>query len=312
MLPHLVLKTWRSVLWVALIAVLVGAAGACVRLLPWIVSNDVPWSVSLLFFKAMLIASSEVGLVLALPLGVGIEVVRWSHDGTSLALHTMGVGPLRQAANTLSVSITLGVLVAALSLQASALSESPGNLTNTLLNAASHEACAEGRPMRVPLAQAVWLCVQGKPVLVGWFPEHGSPSVVWKASEARFSPSLDRVELFQTVVAQGSSSVVRANRVSITGFLPWVLPTHVPPQLRAAAALGCSCAAAFATAWALIRWPSASVARAVVVGAVGTIAFLLFGSFFVELMSSIGLVVIVLVAAGCPGLAAWLTRTVRC
>ena len=136
MLPHLVIGTWRSVLWVAMIALLVGAAAALVRLLPWIAARDVPAAVSLVFLQAMLLASTEVALVLSLPLGIGIEVVGWGHNGTVSALRALGVGPLRQAANALSVLVLLGLAIVAVSWHASVSNESPGQLSNALLDAA--------------------------------------------------------------------------------------------------------------------------------------------------------------------------------
>ncbi|HNS96790.1 MAG TPA: hypothetical protein PKL73_07550, partial [Polyangiaceae bacterium] len=73
MLIHLVFKIGRSVLWVSLIALLLGAAGALVRVLPWIVADDVPWSVSFTFFRTLVLASTEVALFIALPLGCALE-----------------------------------------------------------------------------------------------------------------------------------------------------------------------------------------------------------------------------------------------
>ncbi|PKN48226.1 MAG: hypothetical protein CVU63_05710 [Deltaproteobacteria bacterium HGW-Deltaproteobacteria-20] len=308
MLTHLVLKAWRTVLWVALIAVLIGAAGATVRLLPWLVAGDVPGAVSLAFFETLVLASAEVGLVIALPVGCGIEVVRWGHDGVGATLRTLGVRPLRQASHVASVALVLGALTVAVSFRSAAVAASPGHLSNALLEAAGDEACASGRALRVPLVQAVWLCSQGVPRLVGWLPPRGPPSVAWTASRARFTSSLDRIDLDHVTWVNGPSTVIRARHVVITGFLPWLVPASVSSSLRAVASGLSACLAALATAWALLRWPTPSRARALLVAAAGTLGFLLFGGFLLHHLGWSGLPHVALLAAGGPLALAWATR----
>jgi len=291
-----------------MVAALVGGACAGVRLLPWIAADDVPWAVSIVFLEALLLAAVEVGLALALPLGVALEAERWGHDGTVVALRTLGVGPLRLAANALAVSVMVGVLVVAISFRSTTMAASPGELSNDLLAAAGDEACASGRPVRVPLVQAAWLCMDGKPWLVGWFPAHGQPTLVWKASHARFGSNLDRVEFKDTTLVAGSASSVRANDVVMTGFLPWLVPTTVPPPLRASATGAAACGAALAATWSLVRWPLASKVRAVLVGTGGMLLFLFVGALVLRSMGWLGLVLLLVGVVGCPVLLAWLTR----
>ncbi len=307
MLPHLVFKTWRTVLWVALIAVLTGAAAASVRLLPWLVAEDIPADVSLVFFETLLLASTEVGLVIALPLGCGIEVVRWGHDGAGAALRSLGVRPLRQASHVASVALLLGAITAAVSHRSAGVASSPGHLSNMLLDAAGDQACTSGRAMRVPLLQAVWLCSQGTPTLVGWLPDRGPPSVAWTASRARLSSRLDRIDLDDVTWVNGPSTVIRVRHVVITGFLPWLAPSSVPPSLRAAASGLSATLAALATAWALVRWPMPSRARALLVAAAGTLGFLLLGGLLLR-SGWPGLLPVSVLAFGSPLVVAWATR----
>ena len=286
MLHHLVLRSVRSVVWIALVGSLVGVGASTVRLLPWLVAPDVPGTVSLAFFRSLLLAALEVVLLLAVPIGAALEVARWRADGTITALQSLGVGPLRQLSNVAVVALGASALCLLVSTQSALLAESPGRLSNELLQAAARSACRDQRPARVPLVGATWLCCMGQARLAGRIPTDGPARMAWSAKDAEFSPGLQRVELHDARWTLAKPAVsVEARTVVLTGLLPWVVPSSTSAPLRAAATALTALAAALASTWALLRWPSPSRARALCVAVSSTLGFLLLGA---STLSSVG------------------------
>ena len=300
MIQHLVMRTWRSVSWIALISLLVASAGACVRVLPFFTARDVPFAASFVFLYAALIASTEASLIIALPFGLALEIARWSNDGTVTTLRTLGVGPFRQSANSIPVSVAISVAIGLIAMDASVLAASPGKLSNDLLAASAKDVCGNESSRRVPIVPAAWVCVRGEPVLVGWLPAGGSPKIAWKASSARFAENLESVEFENAVVVDESSSTVRTNHLILTGFAPSVLPDSVPPRERAWAAALCSCVSGLTTALALLRWPSASRTRAIGVAIAAILPFFVVAGPLLVHLSWWGLAPLLGVVLACP------------
>jgi len=307
MLIHLVFKIGRSVLWVSLIALLLGAAGALVRVLPWIVADDVPWSVSFTFFRTLVLASTEVALFIALPLGCALEVVRWTHDWVALTLRSLGVGPYQQAMQAMPVALIVGLFTATVSYPSALIASYPGVVSNSLLDTAASQACRHERAVRVPALPVAWLCSQHQKRLVGWYPAHHPPMGVLTASHARFTPAMDRLELEDVVWVSAPSSTLRARNVVITGVVPGVVAARIPPALRAFAFGSLACLAALGTSFALLRWPLASRPRALVVGTSATLGMLL-GNQALTQWSWLGWLVVALLTLCGPIAFAWATR----
>jgi hypothetical protein len=311
MLAHLVFRTLRTVSWVALIAILVGIAGASVRLLPWLVASDVPLSVSFVFFRAIAPASVEVALFLALPLGCAIETARWVHDGTVMTLRTLGLGPVRQLSNLAVVTLLVSLACLLVSTQSARLANSPGNVSNRLIQAAEANACRKERCTRVPLLEVAWLCPGGSSRLVGRFPATGHAAMAWTASGATFSDSLDRIELRDVRWVSEPAITIRAHTVVVSGIVPWMAPGAISPWLRGVAtALSCALVS-LAAAWALLRWPSASRPRAVIVAVSGMLGFLLMGGVLLERLSWFGLFPLAALGTLVPIVVAHITRFAR-
>lgn len=312
MLPHLVIRTARTVAWVALLCSLLGMGAATVRLLPWLVSPDVPWRVSLAFFRSLALASTEVALFIALPLGCALEVVRWVADGTAATLRTLGVGPLRQATNIAVVGLAVSLMGLAVSAESANVAGAPGDLSNALVEAAGAEACRTGRAARVPLIDVAWLCSDGSPRLAGRLPTRGGAAMVWTAAHARFSKDLEQIELDDVRWSVPRPAVsIHANHVVLTGFTPWLVPNHVAPRLRSVATALVSWLAALACAWALLRWPSPSRARGLVVAVAGALSFFLVGGPLIRAASWFALPVLALLAVTVPVAVARVTAFAR-
>lgn len=312
MLRHLVLRSARSVAWVVLVGMLVGAGASTVRLLPWIVAPDVPLPVGVAFLRSLLLAAVEVVLLLAVPIGAALEVTRWRADGTVAALRALGVGPVRQTGNVVVVALAASALCLLVSLESAAVAEAPGSLSNELLQAAARSACRDERPARVPLAGATWLCCSGRARLAGRLPDDGPARMAWTARDASFSPGLQRIELHDAHWTFAEPAVsVRARTVVLTGLLPWVVPASTPAALRALATALTALGAALASSWALLRWPSSSRARALCVAVSSTLGFLLLGPALLSWAGPLGLAPILLLACGVPVVVARATLSAR-
>lgn len=308
MLPHLVFRTLRTVSWVVIIATVVAVAGAWVRLLPWLVAPDVPLSVSFAFFRAIAPASFEVALFLALPLGCALEIVRWVHDGTVTTLRTLGLGPVRQLANLTVATVVVGLSCLLVATQSARLASSPGDVSNRLVEAARADACRHGPSVRVPLLEVAWLCPGGSPRLAGRYPSAGPAAMAWTASGASFSAALDRIQLHEVRWVSRPALTIHARTVVVTGTVPWMAPGAIAPWLRGvAAALSC-CLIALATAWGLLRWPTPSRPRAVLVAVCGMMGFLLLGGGLLDRLSWYALLPLSVLGTLVPIAVAHITR----
>ncbi len=275
MLLHLTIRMLRTIGWATLLCSLVGASGALVRLLPWLVASDVPLRVSLAFFGSLLFASTEVALLVGAPMGGSLEASRWVADGTASTLRALGTSPWRQASNAAAAAFMAGLLCLLAATRSGHLANAPGSLSNQLLRTARAAACRSDHPARVPPLGVAWLCSHGQSRVVGRVPAHGPANMAWTADDARVDARLDRIELRDVRWAvRKPDVVVHVQRVEITGFVPGLMPSSVPPLLRGATAALGAWLTTVACVWALLRWPSPSRARALVVSVAGVIGLL--------------------------------------
>lgn len=298
MLPHLIVRIFRVVAWIATLTSLLGIGAATVRLLPWLVAPNVPLGVCVAFFTPLVLGSIEVALFVALPLGCALASADCVQDGTSKTLCTLGVAPARQTFNFAAVGIVFACLNLLVSAQSASAANCPGALTNSLLHAAAIDSCQTGLVAYVPVVDVSWLCIQNTPRLVGQLPRQG---MVWTARGASFSERLNQLELHDVHwVLRRPAIRVRANRVLVSGFAPWLSSSSVDPWLRGLATALSSLFAACSAVWTLMRWPSASRARALFVSVVGLLPFLSFGSSMLRTMSWTALPVLLAFAALLP------------
>ncbi|MFO0571355.1 MAG: hypothetical protein U0263_37345 [Polyangiaceae bacterium] len=80
-----------------IILALFGLAAGLVRLLPWLVSPEVPLDVSLPFARALGAGATEMAFLIGAPLGTALAVARFVERGEARALHALGVTPARIA-----------------------------------------------------------------------------------------------------------------------------------------------------------------------------------------------------------------------
>ena len=175
---------------VAVASVLLLALGAAaVRLLPWLLSPEVPLAVALPFAKALFGAALEAAFLVGAPVGAGLGAALLLERGEARALFCQGASPMRLVAQTipLLVAMAVGAGAGTLTWQGS---DRPGHFARALVERA-RGGCETGdsRSISVPIVGVTWLCfANSAPRITGPVPE--SDGRAW-FSAARISVTDD-------------------------------------------------------------------------------------------------------------------------
>ena len=271
---YLARRVAASIARVALVCGAIALAACLIRLLPWIASGAVPLRATAAFAQSLALAALEIVLIVAPPLGVSLELARAASDGVTRALFCAGAGPWRQL-RQVALAASLAALPAmALSSAWGWQASRPGRLVNQVL-AAGRSACEQG-PRQAPLVQMTWLCSDGVPIMVGQL--GGSPGScgLYTAESASFSDDLGSLRLLN-VQARTVEPLMHARfgAVTVTGLIPWIAASPLPPFVRGLSCALAAVAASIGSAWALLRRVDGSRAVALAIGASGPAAFLL-------------------------------------
>ncbi len=274
MLPHLLRRLTVSAITALAAALSVGLVAAGVRVLPWIASPSVPAPVILVFVRVLALATAEVCLLLAVPIGLALETWRLTADHSVRTLLSIGVRPWTLAAHSAAVAAALALVSAGVSSSWGTELQAPGTLSNRLLQA-GRDVCASRQPASVPMVGVTWLCVAGRARLLG-VTGHPPSQVAWSASNASFASDLSSASVWELRAALRSGKAqLRVERANVTGFAPWLAPgagNRVSRPLVFAIVLLLSSVVA---SWCLVRWPARSRLVAFVVGTAGPVGFLL-------------------------------------
>ncbi len=239
-------------------AVFIAALGAaCVRLLPWLLSPEVPRAVAVEFARVLVAMAGEVAYAFGLPLGAALASALLHERGEARTLFALGVSPLRIMASSWRAGLLLVALFGSVSWVIGARPQSAGVFANQLLEA-GRTSCTKAhgpRSATVPLLDVSWLCFPGEPpLLVGSVP--GAAGRVWFTAEAAtLGSDMSHVRLRRAELAFRSDTGEQRARVRVadarvTG-LKW--PAHEAGsghRVRALAALSSGVSAAL-TAMAL-------------------------------------------------------------
>lgn len=195
------------------------AAGVCaagVRLLPWLLSPDVPREVALQFARVLVGVAGEAAYVVGLPLGAALASALLHERGEARALFALGVSPRQIALGSWPTVLLLVVSFGAVSWGVGRGPDAPGAFANRLLEA-GRTSCSNARTQRsatVPLLDVSWLCFPGQaPLLVGSVP--GARQRVWfTANGASANTDMTQVTLRGAELAFRSDEGKRVARVS--------------------------------------------------------------------------------------------------
>lgn len=203
--PRLVRTTAAA----AAVVLALGTFAGLVRLLPWLVSPNLPLSVAWPFAKVLLATALEVALVVGLPLGWALSFAISVDRGEVRALEALGTSPMRLVGMTAVPALGIAGLGAAVVLAGGRDASRPGRLAADLL-AEARVACAEAPPraIDVPLVGASWLCFEGSPpILFGRLGE-GEGAIPFTAAGVHIDDQLDELAFDDfRLVATGPGSL---------------------------------------------------------------------------------------------------------
>jgi hypothetical protein len=254
------------------IVLVLGLLAAVVRLLPWWLSRDVPFSVSTPFALALLAAALEAALVLGAPVGGALAVGIALERGELRALESLGVSPQRIARSMWPLPVALGLMVLVLDTGWDARSMRPGLFAQQLVEEAKTSCYGSDGPqaLSVPLVNITWVCFKDAPPRVV-APLPGGADAWVVASDLRLSPDLRSIALrrmqIRTRPAQGRPTLdVRVDDGTIRGLPGWGRGTRMSGVQRGLTAMFVLVASVLGAAFALTRWKVASLAGVVPVG----------------------------------------------
>lgn len=209
---------WRTtgLSWAGVFIAGLGAAG--VRLLPWLLSPDVPREVALELARVLVAVAGEAAYVFGLPLGAALAGALLHERGEARSLFALGVSPLQIVAGSWRMGLLLVGLFGSVSWGVGASLQSPGVFANQLLDAGRNSCSRARRPSSatLPLLDVSWLCIPGQPpLLAGSVP--GAAGRVWfTAQGATVLPDMTQVKLQGAELAFRSDQGQRIARVRVT------------------------------------------------------------------------------------------------
>jgi len=220
--------------------VLVLAVGAAlVRLLPWLLSPEVPLPVAVPFAKALLAVAFEAAFFVGVPAGCALGAAVFVERGEARALHCQGASPLSLAMQCTPLLILAGALAFATSSLWQANTEHPGRFARALVEHA-REGCVDAGPrsVSVPIVGVTWLCFgKAPPRLTG--PVPNSHNRAWFSARA-IDVSDDFTAFRAEDVFVGSQPTaskfrvgVRAKVAAVTGLPAWGQSAPLTPIERA-------------------------------------------------------------------------------
>lgn len=155
----------------AAIVLAIGVGAGAIRLLPWLVSPDVPLSLAVPFAEELWRRASEVALLVGLPVGAAIAAALFVESGAARSLMALGAPPIRLALAVAQVGLLFVAVGAAFGL-ARFGHDSPGRFVSRLIEngRVACESAAKQSRVDVPFVSAAWLCFAGAPRFVGRVP----------------------------------------------------------------------------------------------------------------------------------------------
>ncbi len=262
----------RTTATAAVIVFALGVFAGLVRLLPWLVSPNLPLVVAWPFAKVLLAAALEMAVVVGLPLGWALALATFVDRGEVRALEAVGTSPRTLVLATAPIALGLAAIGLVVVLLWGRDAARPGRLAADLL-AAARAACIEAPPraVDVPLLGASWLCFEDSPpVLYGGLGERVR-TIPFTASEARVSEGLDILafEDFRLVAKAAGSVSVQATSATIRGVSKSTRTTKLEARRRAVLLSATAAWLALVAGFCIVRAKVGGNVRAAMIGVVG-------------------------------------------
>ena len=295
---------------------LVGAVAGAVRLLPWLLEPEVPWSVAAPFARGLAALAFEAALAVGWPVGWCLACFRAIESGEARVLQTLGEAPGQTVRRLVGQGSALAFALATVSFVCASDANEPGRVVTELVLGA-RTACAAARTpatYAVPFTGMTWLCAPDRePRLVGTVPGKKGGAVV-TARSARVSGDFRAIELDDArVLLPGVPPfAVHARTLTMHGMAPWAHASTVPPAVRAALLAVSALCTALIASWGVLRNAVRARAGAMILGAVGPLAALgLLRHLERADAAPIVFFVVPFIACGCAAVGAWALSRLR-
>ena len=172
------------------------AAGA-VRLLPWLMAAEVPFSVSVPFAKALAVVAVETSLLIGFPTGFAVGAAIFVERGEARALQALGASPVQLVVHSMPRALAAAAVVAAILTVCDVDAHAPGKIATQLIEQGKSSCVGAKQPRSalVPMVGVTWLCFPGQPPRVtGPLPRSGGRA--WfSATDLRPSEDLRTFDL---------------------------------------------------------------------------------------------------------------------
>jgi hypothetical protein len=277
----------RYGLFASAVVLALALAAGLVRLLPWLVSPEVPLRVSLPFALALAVIAVETAFFVGLPIGFALAAAELVDRGEARALWALGASPLQIVAGSAPHALVLAAIALGAALSWDGDASVPGAFARQLIEQARASCVGESRPKTalVPMVGVTWLCFPGRPPRVtGTLPRFGERA--WfSAAELRPSDDLRSLELTDLRIVTRKTEAQPALRLSvdaarISGLEPWGRPAKLGSLPRALLTSTTSIALGLLAAWLALgradgsRLSALAVAGAAALAALSTLHWL--------------------------------------
>jgi hypothetical protein len=261
------------------LAVALGAG--MIRLLPWLLAEEVPLEVCWPFARALAAIAVETGFLVGVPLGFALGAADFVDRGEARALLALGVRPIRIAAGAATAALLLTGMAFAGNVAWGSDAALPGRFAAQLV-AQGRASCARIRAPRavlVPLVGVTWTCFPRRaPRVVGVLPGGAKDAFFsaasFKPSEDLRSIALSDLEIVARRPEGGDKPALklRVRRAQVAGLSSWGRPPHLPLRVRAALVAATGSLLGLLVTWSILAFNRASRLAAAAIGGASALA----------------------------------------
>ena len=250
----------RLGLWAVGLVLVAATSAGLVRLLPWLLAEEVPLAVSAPFAQALAAVAVETAILVGLPLGFAGGAALLVERGEARALHALGASPTRLVAGTWPQALTFAAAALLSAVWFDVDASIPGRFAGRLIEQGQSSCVSAKRPksVLVPMVGVTWLCFPGQPPrVVGKLP--GAGDRAWfTAASLDPSDDLRRFELRELMLvtrrpAGGPALRLRVRHAVLSGMSGWGRPAKLPAAERAGLVAATAAALALLGAWVVLR-----------------------------------------------------------
>jgi hypothetical protein len=210
-------RCFRTSLQAAAVVLLAAAGAGTIRLLPWLLAEEVPLEVCWPFAKALAAVAVETAFLVGVPFGFALGASEFVDRGEARALLALGVRPAWIAARAAVAALVIATFAFVASVAWGADAALPGRFAAQLV-AQGRASCAKIREPRaalVPMVGVTWACFPKRaPRVVGALPG-AAKNAFFSAASLKPSEDLRSFTLSDLVlVARRTDEQVSGRRAS--------------------------------------------------------------------------------------------------